>query len=325
MAAPHVTCQKLPLLCQLRPYLLALSPWMRFCGPTARTALKSRPASHTATMQWHSLGRKAHWAFSSASSLVSFYGWRHRNSWLIWMTYPRISAWIYWYKNELNSYLKSTFPPATQRKQAILKCLFLKLNWRKAAKFSIQRYFQLIPSSISTWTIQLLGSLNRLDHFFTDRLFYLSITFFPSPAYTVSPESPPSSSPISAHPYLPLFTWQNCYHHQIWFFSDCLTTKQRENKQLHWRVLFQRYNTNLKGPSAPLNDLPTLSWPAYVTSGKVRRASTPPLDTAGDVDLHFLQTQKQTGDNRSILHRPRTLTDVYCTYLELSMLELQPE
>lgn len=122
--------------------------------------LKFQPASHSSPTQWHAEGSKSHWVFSSAPSLISFYGWRHRNSWLIWMTYPRISAWIYWYKNELNSYLKSTFSPATQQKQVIFfKMSLLKLNWRKAAKFSIQRYFQLIPSSVSTWTIQCLGSL----------------------------------------------------------------------------------------------------------------------------------------------------------------------
>lgn len=124
--------------------------------------LKFQPASHSSTTQRHSVGSKSHWVFSSAPSLISFYGWRHRNSWLIWMTYPRISAWIYWYKNELNSYLKSTFSPATQQKQVIFfftKMSLLKLNQRKAAKFSIQRYFQPIPSSVSTWTIQCLGSL----------------------------------------------------------------------------------------------------------------------------------------------------------------------
>lgn len=91
----------------------------------------------------------------------------------------------------------------------------------------------------------------------------------------------------------------------------------RENKQLHCRVWFQRYNTNLKGLSAPLSNLITLSWPTSVTAGKVRHASTPPLDAAVDVDFHFLQTQKQTGDNLSIspqtsaahlcvLHKSRT-------------------
>lgn len=173
----------------------------------AMTALKFWPASHTSTTQWHSVGSKAHWVFSSALSLFSFYGWRHRNSWLIWMTYPRISAWIYWYKNELNSYLKSTFSPATQQKQVIFKMSLLKLNWRKAAKFSIQRYFQLIPSSVSTWTIQLLGSLNLFDHLFMDHLFELSILLFPSLACT--PESPPQIFPISHHLHVTLVCWQN--------------------------------------------------------------------------------------------------------------------
>lgn len=199
-------------------------------------------------------------------------------------------------------------------KASDFKMSLLKLNWRKAAKFSIQRYFQLIPSGTSTWTIQLLGSLD-LDHLFTDNLFYLSISFFPSLAYTATPESPPyifSHLCLSPPPIIQLA--------KLLSRSNLILLRlpphpaERKNKQRHWLVLFQRYNTHLKGLSTPLSSLTTLSWPTYVAAGNT---STPPLDTADDADSHFLQTQKQTGDNPSIspqasdahlcvLHRSRT-------------------
>lgn len=214
---------------------------MRFCGPTARTDLKFRPVRHTATMQWHSLGCKAQWVFSSSSSLVSFYGWRHRNSWLIWMTYPRISAWIYWYKNELNSYLKSTFPPATQRKASDFKMSLFEIKLEKSCQVFNSKVF---PAH-SLQYLDLNNSTSRVSKSTWSPLhgppLLLQHRLLSQPSIYCLP------SPISAHPYLPLFTWQNCYHHQIWFFSDCLTTKLRENKQLHGRVFFKDITQISKG------------------------------------------------------------------------------
>lgn len=213
--------------------------------------------------------------------------------------------------------LEKYISPSHAAKASDFKMSLLKLNWRKAAKFSIQRYFQLIPSSISTWTIQLLESLH-LDHLFTDHLFYLSISFFPSLAYAATPESPPYIFPHLCSSPLPIIQLAKLLSQ-----SNLILLRlpphpaERKNKQQHWRVLFQRYNTNLKGLSAPLSNLTTLSWPAFATAGQVCHASTPPLDAADDVDFHFLQTQKQTGDNlsispqtsdahRCVLHKSRT-------------------
>lgn len=136
--------------------------------------LKFQPASHSSTTQRHSVGSKSHWVFSSAPSLISFYGWRHRNSWLIWMTYPRISAWIYWYKNELNSYLKSTFSPATQQKQVIF--FYKNVSFEIKSEKSCQVFNSKVFPAHSLQCLNLNNSMSRVfigpfDPLFTDHLF----------------------------------------------------------------------------------------------------------------------------------------------------------
>lgn len=158
-----------PLLYNLRPYLLVLSPEMRHGGPNGwSSSLLVTAPQHNATQRDLSLT-----GCSARLPLISFYGWRHRNSWLIWMTYPRISAWIYWYKNELNSYLKSTFSPATQQKQMIF---FKNVSFEIKSEKSCQVFNSKVFPAHSLQCLNLNNSMSRVsigpsDPLFTDHLF----------------------------------------------------------------------------------------------------------------------------------------------------------
>lgn len=100
-----------------------------------------------------------HEVFSSAFSLISFYGWRYRNSCLILMICPRISGWTSWYS--WRHIWKILFSPQPcSNVSNFFNCLFLRVTLRKAANSYFQRYFQFILSSAPTSTIWHLWRVN---------------------------------------------------------------------------------------------------------------------------------------------------------------------